>query len=59
MKAASAQTADSFHAKDPEGFDNMVGRIARDEYRTILKAKYEQANLKKEVEDKCLQLNLK
>jgi hypothetical protein len=25
MKATSAQTADSFHIKDPEGVDNMVG----------------------------------
>eukprot|EP00957_Ditylum_brightwellii_P156072 11879039-Ditylum_brightwellii.AAC.1 len=34
----------------------MVGQIAGDRYKTILKAKYEKADLKKEVEDNCLQL---
>jgi hypothetical protein len=33
MKAASAQTADSFHIEDPEGIDDMVGRIAGDKYK--------------------------
>eukprot|EP00957_Ditylum_brightwellii_P114332 8717937-Ditylum_brightwellii.AAC.1 len=57
MKATSAQTAESFNIKDPKGTNNMVGRIARDKYKTVLKAKYEKADLKKEVEDNCLQLN--
>ena len=35
----------------------MVGQIAGDRYKTTLKAKYENANLKKEVEDNCLHLN--
>eukprot|EP00957_Ditylum_brightwellii_P025850 1955616-Ditylum_brightwellii.AAC.1 len=30
MKTTSAQPAESFHIKDPEGVDNMVGRIAGD-----------------------------
>eukprot|EP00957_Ditylum_brightwellii_P088925 6771662-Ditylum_brightwellii.AAC.1 len=59
MKAASAQTADLFHIKDPEGINNMVGQITGDKYKTILKAKYEKADLKKEVDDNCQQLNLK
>eukprot|EP00957_Ditylum_brightwellii_P074138 5633670-Ditylum_brightwellii.AAC.1 len=58
MKTTSVQPADSFHIKDPKGIDNMVGRIAGDKYKTILKAKYEKADLKKEVEDNCPQLNL-
>eukprot|EP00957_Ditylum_brightwellii_P166118 12647166-Ditylum_brightwellii.AAC.1 len=58
MKTTSVQPAESFHIKDPEGIDNMVGQIAGDRYKTILKAKYEKANLKKEVEDNCPQLNL-
>eukprot|EP00957_Ditylum_brightwellii_P057171 4331637-Ditylum_brightwellii.AAC.1 len=59
MKSASAQAADSFHIKDPKGINDMVGRIAGDKYKTILKAKYEKTNLQKEVEDNCLQLNSK
>eukprot|EP00957_Ditylum_brightwellii_P012783 966489-Ditylum_brightwellii.AAC.1 len=57
MKTTSAQAAGSFHAKDPKGINNMVWQIAGDKYKTILKAKYEKANLKKEVGDNCLQLN--
>eukprot|EP00957_Ditylum_brightwellii_P192814 14680936-Ditylum_brightwellii.AAC.1 len=53
MKAVSAQPAESFHIKDLEGVDDMVGQISGDRYRTILEAKYEKANLKKEVEDNC------
>eukprot|EP00957_Ditylum_brightwellii_P173904 13239317-Ditylum_brightwellii.AAC.1 len=48
MKAMSAQAADLFHIKDPKGINYMVGQIAGDKYKTILKAKYEKANLKKE-----------
>eukprot|EP00957_Ditylum_brightwellii_P071509 5436655-Ditylum_brightwellii.AAC.1 len=59
MKSASAQTADSFHMKDLEKIDDMVRQIAGDKYKTILKAKYEKADLKKEVEDNCSQLNSK
>eukprot|EP00957_Ditylum_brightwellii_P056207 4261009-Ditylum_brightwellii.AAC.1 len=59
MKSASAQAADAFHIEDPKGINDMVGQIAGDKYKTILKAKYEKADLKKEVEDNCPQLNLK
>jgi hypothetical protein len=58
MKTTLAQRADSFHIKDPKGINDMVGQIAGDKYKTILKAKYEKADLKKEVEDNCPQLNL-
>eukprot|EP00957_Ditylum_brightwellii_P061540 4670175-Ditylum_brightwellii.AAC.1 len=57
MKATSVQAADSFQIKDLKGINNMAGRIAGDKYKTILNAKYEKADLKKEVEDNCLQLN--
>eukprot|EP00957_Ditylum_brightwellii_P156342 11900257-Ditylum_brightwellii.AAC.1 len=57
MKTNSVQPAESFHIKDPEGVDDMVGQIAGDRYKTILKAKYEKADLRKEVKDNCLQLN--
>eukprot|EP00957_Ditylum_brightwellii_P185412 14118194-Ditylum_brightwellii.AAC.1 len=53
----SAQPVKSFHIEDIKGIDNMVGQIAGDRYRTILKAKYEKADLKKEVENNCSQLN--
>eukprot|EP00957_Ditylum_brightwellii_P039108 2956794-Ditylum_brightwellii.AAC.1 len=53
MKTASAQPAESFHIEDPKGVNNMVGRIAGDRYKTILTAKYEKTNLRKEVEDNC------
>eukprot|EP00957_Ditylum_brightwellii_P185580 14129000-Ditylum_brightwellii.AAC.1 len=51
MKATSAQVSNSFHIEDLKGIDDMVGRIAGDAYKTILQAKYEKANLMKEVED--------
>eukprot|EP00957_Ditylum_brightwellii_P153270 11665056-Ditylum_brightwellii.AAC.1 len=60
MKTTSVQPAESFHIKDPKGIDDMVGRLGRiagDRYKTILQAKYEKADLKKEVEGNCLQLN--
>eukprot|EP00957_Ditylum_brightwellii_P063155 4793878-Ditylum_brightwellii.AAC.1 len=57
MKITSAQLAESIHIKDPEGVDDMVGQVAGDRYKTVLKAKYEKADLRKEVEDYCPQLN--
>eukprot|EP00957_Ditylum_brightwellii_P042481 3216771-Ditylum_brightwellii.AAC.1 len=33
MKTTSAQPAKSFHIKDPEGINNMVGQIAEDRYK--------------------------
>eukprot|EP00957_Ditylum_brightwellii_P065012 4931387-Ditylum_brightwellii.AAC.1 len=57
MKTTSVRPAKSFHIKDPKGINNMVGGIAGDRYKTILKAKYEKADIKKEVEDNCPQLN--
>eukprot|EP00957_Ditylum_brightwellii_P158644 12075289-Ditylum_brightwellii.AAC.1 len=51
MKTTSVQASDSFHIKDPKGIDDMVGRIAGDMYKMTLQAKYEKADLKKEVED--------
>eukprot|EP00957_Ditylum_brightwellii_P157787 12009402-Ditylum_brightwellii.AAC.1 len=53
MKAASAQSAESFHIEDPKGIDDMVGGIAGDRYKTILEVKYEKADLKKKVENNC------
>eukprot|EP00957_Ditylum_brightwellii_P160616 12227227-Ditylum_brightwellii.AAC.1 len=58
MKTTSTQAADSFHIEDLKGINDMVGQIAGDKYKAILKAKYEKANLKKEVEDNYPQLNL-
>eukprot|EP00957_Ditylum_brightwellii_P054334 4116765-Ditylum_brightwellii.AAC.1 len=57
MKTTSAQPDKSFHIEDPEGVDDMVRRISGDRYKTILKAKYEKADQRKEAEDNCLQLN--
>eukprot|EP00957_Ditylum_brightwellii_P074217 5639275-Ditylum_brightwellii.AAC.1 len=59
MKPTSAQPAKSFYIKDPPGIDNMVGQISGDRYKTILEAKYEKADLKKEADDNCLQLSSK
>eukprot|EP00957_Ditylum_brightwellii_P187074 14247633-Ditylum_brightwellii.AAC.1 len=55
MKTTSAQVSNSFRIKDPEGIDNMVGCISEDMYKTILQAKYEKANLTKDVEENCTQ----
>eukprot|EP00957_Ditylum_brightwellii_P075864 5765760-Ditylum_brightwellii.AAC.1 len=49
----SARPAESFHVEDLKGVDDMVGQIAGDKYKTILEAKYEKANLRKEVEENC------
>eukprot|EP00957_Ditylum_brightwellii_P206795 15350031-Ditylum_brightwellii.AAC.1 len=57
MKTTSAQPAESFYIKDPKGINDMVGQVAGDRYKTILKAKYEMVDLRKEVEDNCLQQN--
>eukprot|EP00957_Ditylum_brightwellii_P048373 3671485-Ditylum_brightwellii.AAC.1 len=59
MKTTSAQPAESFHIEDPPGIDNMVRRISGDRFKTILEAKYEKADLKKEVEDNFTQLTSK
>eukprot|EP00957_Ditylum_brightwellii_P190983 14541768-Ditylum_brightwellii.AAC.1 len=48
MKTTPVQPAKSFHIKDLPGIDDMVGQISGDRCRTILEAKYEKANLKKE-----------
>eukprot|EP00957_Ditylum_brightwellii_P150573 11465625-Ditylum_brightwellii.AAC.1 len=56
MKTTSAQPVESFHIKDLEGVNNMVGQIPGDRYKTILETKCEKANLRKEVEDNCLHL---
>eukprot|EP00957_Ditylum_brightwellii_P044310 3362140-Ditylum_brightwellii.AAC.1 len=56
MKTASVRPIESFHIKDPEGVDDMVGSIAGVRYKTILEAKYEKADLKKEAEDNCSHL---
>eukprot|EP00957_Ditylum_brightwellii_P048617 3689210-Ditylum_brightwellii.AAC.1 len=57
MKATSAQVFDSFRIEDLKGINDMVGHIAGDTHKKILQAKYEKANLEKEVEDNCPQLN--
>eukprot|EP00957_Ditylum_brightwellii_P023740 1790962-Ditylum_brightwellii.AAC.1 len=47
MKITSVQAADSFHIEDPKEINNMVEQIAEDKSKTILKTKYNKANLKK------------
>jgi hypothetical protein len=59
MKGSTATVTESFHIQDPAGIDEMVGRLAGDKYKTILDAKYKKANLEKEIEDNCPQLNSK
>eukprot|EP00957_Ditylum_brightwellii_P069610 5287678-Ditylum_brightwellii.AAC.1 len=48
MKSISAQPAESFHIEDLKGINDIVRQIAGDKYKTILKAKYEKVDLKKE-----------
>eukprot|EP00957_Ditylum_brightwellii_P003768 286237-Ditylum_brightwellii.AAC.1 len=59
MKTTSVRPTESFHIEDPPGIDDMVGRISGDRYKTILEAKYEKADLRKEVDDNCPQLTSK
>eukprot|EP00957_Ditylum_brightwellii_P116692 8901242-Ditylum_brightwellii.AAC.1 len=59
MKTTSARPTESFHIKDPPGINDMVGQISGDRYKTILEAKYEMTNLRKEVDNNCPQLTSK
>ena len=47
MKETTATAIESLHIDDPTGVDDMVGRIAGDEYKKIKEAKYKKADLHK------------
>ena len=47
MKNTTATAIESLHIDDRMGVDEMVGRIAGDEYKKITEAKYEKADLHK------------
>ena len=49
MKETTATAMESLHIDYPKGIDNMVGRIAGDDYKKILEAKYEKADLHKKI----------
>ena len=49
MKRTTSTTIDSLNIDNPTGVDDMVGRIAGEEYKKILKAKYHKADLHKEI----------
>ena len=49
MKYPTATMIESLNIEDPIGVDDMVGRIAGDNYKKILQAKYSKADLHKEI----------
>ena len=49
MKCPTATAIESLHIEDPPDIDDMVGRIAGDNYKKILRAKYGKADLRKEI----------
>ena len=57
MKESASPPAESFHIEDPNGVDEIVGRLARNTYQKILQAKNKKADLVKEVRTNSLQLN--
>ena len=59
MEESNATPTESFHIEDPKGVNEMVSRLSGDDYKTIINAKYQKANLQKEIEENCPQLNLK
>eukprot|EP00957_Ditylum_brightwellii_P058456 4432749-Ditylum_brightwellii.AAC.1 len=49
MKPSSVSVNNSYSISDPKGVNNLVGQMARDNYKKTLDAKYEKANMEKEV----------
>ena len=58
MRKNTASAIESLHIDDPTCVDHMVGRIAGDEYQKLLEAKYEKANLHKEIMEDSLHLEM-
>ena len=59
MKEPMATPIESFHIDEPKVIDNMVGRIAGDRCKKILKTKYKKANLEKDIIENSPQLQPK
>jgi hypothetical protein len=59
MKSHSCTKNDSFNIKDPKGQHKLVGQLAGNNYKNIMEAKYEKADIKKQIQEKCSYLNSK
>ena len=57
MKPSSVSVNDSYSIDDPRGVDELVGRMAGDNYKKILDAKYEKADIEKTVSERCAHLS--
>ena len=57
MKESASAPIESFHTEDPGEVEKMVGSLAGNMYKKILQAKYEKADLEKEVNTNSPQLN--
>jgi hypothetical protein len=51
MKPTSVSVNDSYSIDDPRGINELVGRMAGDNYKKILDAKYEKADIEKTVSE--------
>ena len=47
MKPTSGSVQNSYSINDPKGVNKLVGLMAKDNYKKILDAKYEKANIEK------------
>ena len=46
MKSHNCTKNDSFNIKDPKGVDKLVGQLSGNNYKKIMEAKYEKADIK-------------
>eukprot|EP00957_Ditylum_brightwellii_P045035 3416529-Ditylum_brightwellii.AAC.1 len=56
IKPASVSVNDLYSIDDPRGIDKLIGRMAGDNYKKILEAKYEKADIEKTVPEQCTHL---
>eukprot|EP00957_Ditylum_brightwellii_P095039 7237695-Ditylum_brightwellii.AAC.1 len=57
MKPVCVSVNDSYLIDNPRGVDKLVGWMAGDNYKKILDAKYEKADIEKIVSEQCAHLS--
>eukprot|EP00957_Ditylum_brightwellii_P015384 1157565-Ditylum_brightwellii.AAC.1 len=55
-KPAGVSVNNSYSIDNPTGVNELVGWMARDNYKKILDTKYEKANIEKAVSEQCAHL---
>ena len=59
MKPASVSVNNSYLIDNPRGVNKLIGWMAGDNYKKILYAKYEKADIEKTVSEQCAHLSKK